>query len=114
MIKYNIKNHDSFSSSKKRGNSKIRSDRISSRHDSSKLIYMREIKALEVLVKKLKRELEGVLSSSPAEGQDEAPAINFNSNAYVSKEIELGVKIKNSELKLENAKKRFHFLYNDK
>ena len=49
------------------------------------------------------------MALTEAEASEIADAID--SGAYVSKEIEIGVKIRDLEKKLELAKKRYQFLF---
>ena len=52
-----------------------------------------------------------MLDLSPTSADSLILASDFDSNDYVSKDIELGVKIRNTEIKLDIAKKRFEFLF---
>jgi len=59
----------------------------------------------------MKRERENMLDLSPSHAQSLVLASDFNSDEYVKKDIELGVKIRNDEIKLEIAKKQYEYLF---
>jgi len=100
-----------FVESLKRNNSKIRADRAASISEDTQLVYKRQIEDLSVLIRKMKREQENMLDLSPTDAQSLVLATDFDSKTYVEKDVELGVKIRNTEIKLEIAKKRYAHLF---
>ena len=52
-----------------------------------------------------------MLDLSPTDALSLVLASDFDSKAYVEKDIELGVKIRNAKIKLEIAKQRFNYLF---
>jgi len=100
-----------FKESLYRNNSKIRKDRADSIIEDAELIYKREIEDLEVQMKKMQREQENMLDLSPTNAMNLTLASDFDSKVYVDKDIELGVKIRNVEIKLEIARKRYAYLF---
>jgi len=52
-----------------------------------------------------------MLDLSPTNAQSLVLASDFDSNAYIAKDIEIGVKIRNAEIKLEIAKARYGYLF---
>jgi hypothetical protein len=100
-----------FISSLKRNNKQIRDDRAASISEDTQLIYKRKIEDLELSIKKMKREQENMLDLSPTNAQSLILASDFKSDEYVEKDIELGVKIRNVEIQLEIAKKRYNYLF---
>ena len=74
-------------------------------------IYKREIQDLARLIQYLKKQKEDLsaMTLTEAEASDIADAID--SGVYVSKEIEIGLKIRDLEKKLASAKKRYQFLF---
>ena len=100
-----------FLSSLKRNNQKIRDDRANSIAEDTQLMYKRQIEDLQVTVKRLKREQENMLDLSPTTADSLVLASDFDSKAYVDKDVELGVKIRNLEIKLEIALKRYNYLF---
>ena len=100
-----------FKESLYRNNSKIRKDRADSIIEDAELIYKREIEDLEVKMKKMEREQENMLDLSPTNAMNLTLASDFDSKVYVDKDIDLGVKIRNIEIKLEIARKRYSYLF---
>ncbi len=100
-----------FKESLYRNNSKIRKDRADSIIEDAQLIYKREIEDLEVQMKKMQREQENMLDLSPTNAMNLTLASDFESKVYVDKDIELGVKIRNVNIKLDIARKRYAYLF---
>lgn len=100
-----------FVASLKRNNKQIRDDRATSISEDTELIYKRQIEDLDLSIKKMKREQENMLDLSPTNAQSLVLASDFDSAAYVAKDIELGVRIRNAEITLEIAKNRFAYLF---
>jgi hypothetical protein len=102
-----------FVESLKRNNKKIREDRADTICEDSKLRYRRAVEDLDLNIKKMKREQENMLDLSPTDAQSLVLASDFDANVYVSKDLELGLKIRNEEIKLEIAKKRYNYLFGE-
>jgi hypothetical protein len=100
-----------FGASLKRNNKQIRDDRATAITEDTQLVYKREIEDLMLSIKKMKREQENMLDLSPTNAQSLIVASDFDSKNYVSKDIEIGVKIRNSEIKLEIATARYNYLF---
>lgn len=100
-----------FVESLKRNNSKIRADRAQAIAEDTELVYKRQIEDLQLSIRKMKREQENMLDLSPTDAKSLVLASDFNSTEYVQKDIDLGVKIRNTEIKLEIARKRFNYLF---
>jgi hypothetical protein len=100
-----------FQESLYRNNAKIRKDRADAIIEDAELIYKREIEDLDVEMKRLVREQENMLDLSPTNAMNLTLASDFNSKEYVAKDLEIGVKIRNLEIKLEIARKRFAYLF---
>jgi hypothetical protein len=109
-----IKTDGAFIDSLKRNNKQIREDRATAITEDAQLLYKREIEDLEVQIKRMKREQENMLDLSPENAMSLKLASDFDAKAYVNKDIELGVKIRNSEIKLEIASKRYNYLFGGK
>lgn len=102
-----------FVSSLKRNNSKIRADRATAIAEDTELVYKRQIEDLELSIKKMKRDQENMLDLSPTDAQSLVLASDFKSEEYVAKDVKLGVDIRNAEIKLEIARKRFNYLFGE-
>jgi len=100
-----------FMESLKRNNRKIRDDRAAAIGEDTQLIYKRSMEDLQLSIKKMEREQENMLDLSPTDAQSLVLASDFDSTAYVDKDIDLGVKIRNAGIKLEVAERRYNHLF---
>lgn len=100
-----------FLASLKRNNKQIRDDRAQAIGEDTQLVYKRKVEDLQLSITKMKREQENMLDLSPTNAQSLILASDFNSSEYVQKDIDLGVKIRNEEIKLEIAKRRYEYLF---
>jgi hypothetical protein len=100
-----------FIESLKRNNKQIRSDRAEAIGEDAQMIYRRSIEDLQVKIKRMEREQENMLDMSPDNAMSLKLASDFDAAAYVSKDVELGVRIRNSKIKLEIAQKRYAYLF---
>lgn len=102
-----------FIESLKRNNKQIRDDRATAIAEDAQLIYKREVEDLELQIKRIKRDQENMLDLSPANAQSLVLASDFDAKDYVVKDLKLGVDIRNLEIKLEIAKKRYQYLFGE-
>ncbi len=102
-----------FIESLKRNNKKIRDDRATSIAEDTQIIFKREIEDLQISIKRMKRERDNMLDLSPTHAQSLVLASDFDSKEYVNKDLDLGVKIRNSEIKLEIAEERYNYLFGE-
>lgn len=100
-----------FLSSLKRNNKQIRDDRAAAIGEDTQLLYKRQIEDLQVTIKRMEREQENMLDLSPANSLSLVLASDFDSTAYVQKDVELGVRIRNETIKLGIAQKRYQYLF---
>jgi hypothetical protein len=100
-----------FIESLKRNNRQIRNDRAEAIAEDAFIMYRRQVEDLEVKIKRMKRDRENMLDLSPDHAMSLQLASDFDSEAYVQKDIDLGVNIRNAEIKLEIAKKQFNYLF---
>lgn len=100
-----------FISSLKRNNKQIRDDRAIAIAEDAQMIYKRQIEDQEHEIKKMKRDRENMMDLSPDSAMSLKLASDFNAVEYVSKDIELGVKIRNAEIKLEISRKQYEYLF---
>lgn len=101
----------SFIESLRRNNKKIRDDRALAIVEDAELVYKREVEDLELQVKKTKRDRDNMLDLSPVNADSLVLATDFNSKDFVNRDIELGVKIRNLEIRLEIARSRYNELF---
>ncbi len=100
-----------FVSSLKRNNREIRDDRATAIAEDTELVYKRKIEDLEIKIKKMRREQEYMLDLSPTTTQSLILASDFNCEEYVEKDIDLGIKIRNTEITLDIARQRYDYLF---
>jgi hypothetical protein len=100
-----------FIASLKRNNRQIRDDRATAISEDAQMLYRRAVEDLDVNLKRLKRDRENMLDLSPENATSLKLASDFNADEYVRKDIELGVAIRNAEIKLEIAKKQYEHLF---
>jgi hypothetical protein len=94
-----------------RNNKSIKRDRAVAIAEDAQLLYKREIEDLEVQRRKLQRERQNMLDLSPTNADSLVLASDFNAKAFVEKDIEIGVKLRNIEIKLDIAKKSYDELF---
>lgn len=100
-----------FIASLKRNNKQIRDDRALAIYEDTELLYKRQMEDLDVQLKRMKREQENMLDLSPTDARSLVLASDFDSAEYCRKDVELGVQIRNTEIKLEIAQKRYSYLF---
>lgn len=102
-----------FVSSLVRNNKKIREDRAIAIAESAETYYKRKVEDTQLEIKRLKRERENMLDMSPSDANSLVLATDFDAQAFVEKDIELGTKIRNLEIKLEIAQQRYNTLFTE-
>jgi hypothetical protein len=100
-----------FVDSLKRNNKQIRHDRAEAIAEDAQIVFRRKVEDLELKIKKMKRERENMLDLSPSHAQSLILASDFDAEEYANKDIELGVQIRNTEIKHEIAKARYELLF---
>ncbi|MGS2763546.1 hypothetical protein [Sinomicrobium sp. M5D2P9] len=108
------KTSGAFLESLKRNNDKIRGDRAVAIVEDAQIMYKREAEDLALMLKKLKREQENMLDLSPTDANSLVLASDFDAKGYVGKDLEMAVKIRNLEIKLELAVNRYEYLFGEK
>lgn len=107
-------NNGAFIESLKRNNRQIREDRALNISEDAELLYKRKIEDLEVYIKKLKRDQENMLDLSPESATSLKLASDFDAAQFVDKDNELAVNIREKEIRLNLAKKRYNYLFGGK
>ena len=100
-----------FGESLQRNNKQIRHDRAIAITEDAEMIYKRTVEDMEIEVKRLKRERESLLDLSPTNADSLVLATDFNSKSFVEKDIEIGLKVRNVEIKLDIARERYSHLF---
>lgn len=100
-----------FVTSLMRNNKQIRDDRALAIAEDAELLFKREVEDVNTELKRLKRDRDNMLDLS---GTDKNKIINpsdFDARAFVGKDLELGLKIRDCEIKLEILSKRYNELF---
>lgn len=100
-----------FISSLVRNNRKIREDRAVAIQEAAALVYKREVEDTEIKIKQLRREREAMLDLSPENSMSLVLASDFDEKAFVEKDLNIGIQLRNLEIKLEIAKARYNYLF---
>ena len=100
-----------FMLSLKRNHKDIRGDRAAAIGEDAQIMYRRAVEDLEVNIKRLQRDRENMLDLSPTTTITLKLASDFDSHEFVTKDIELGVKIRNAEIQLDIARKQYTYLF---
>jgi len=96
-----------------RNNRQIKQDRALVITESAEMIYKRTIEDMEITLKQMRRERDNMLDLSPTNTQSLVLASEFDAGAFVSKDIELGVTMRNLTIKLEIARERYNTLFTE-
>jgi hypothetical protein len=94
-----------------RNNKKIRNDRAIAIVEQAEMVYKREVEDLNMQKKQLTRERDNMLDLSPTNADSLTLASDFDAKEFVNKDIELGVKLRNLEIKIEIAGTRYKQLF---
>jgi hypothetical protein len=101
-----------FMSSLKRANKQIKADRALTIVEDAELVFKREIEDMERDIKLWKRQLEGALDLSPDNSLSLVPAAkDFDPIAFKDEQVALTKKIRNKEIELMLATKRYNHLF---
>jgi len=100
-----------FLESLKRNNKQIREDRATAIAEDTDLLFKRTIEDMQMKIKRMERERDNMLDLSPSDARSLVLASDFDATAFVDKDVELGVKIRNEKIKLELAMARYEHLF---
>jgi hypothetical protein len=100
-----------FVDSLTRNNSKIKKDRAEAIGEDAQVVFKRVVEDLEIEIKKKRRDRENMLDLSPENAMSLMVASDFDAVLFVKKDLELGVAIRNLEIKLEIAGARYDELF---
>ena len=94
-----------------RNNAKIRQDRADAIAEVAQVTFKRAVEDIELRIRKLKRERENMLDLSPDHALSLKLAEDFDAQEFTEKDISIGVQIRNEEIRLEIATKRYNYLF---
>jgi len=93
-----------------RNNKQIRDERAIAIIEDAELEYKRSVENMERDLKTLKREREAMLDLSPGNSYSLTPE-KFDTGIFVKKHVELGIQIREMEIKLDIAQKGYNELF---
>lgn len=102
-----------FIESLKRNNDQIREDRAVAIGEDSQLIYRRRVEDIALKIKKIEREQEGLIDVSPLD-KNSLTFADFQPEEFVERDLELSLILRNLNIQLEIAEKRFEYLFGKK
>ena len=102
-----------FIESLQRNNDQIGEDRARIIGEDAELIYRRRVEDIELKIKRLEREQEGLIDISPLD-KNSLTFADFQPEAFVQKDIELSLIIRNLNIQLELTRIRFEYLFGKK
>lgn len=100
-----------FIASLKRNNKEIRDDRAAAIAEDACVMYRRRVEDLELQLNRMKRDRENMLDMSPDNVFSLKLASDFKADEFVARDVDLGVKIRNTEITLEIAQKQYNRLF---
>ena len=101
----------SFVSSLRRNNKQIRDDRALAIAEDAQLIFKREVEDLQTELKRVKRDRDNMLDLGGNNTTNIISLSDFDAKDFVTKDLELGLKIRNLEIKLEIASASYNTLF---
>lgn len=102
-----------FIESLKRNNDQIREDRAVAIGEDSQLIYRRRVEDIALKIKRVEREQEGLIDVSPLD-KNSLTFADFQPEQFVERDFELSLILRNLNIQLEIAEKRFEYLFGKK
>jgi hypothetical protein len=102
-----------FKNSLKRNNKQIRDDRAEGIAEDAQLGYQRKIQDMRMEQKRLTRKRNNMLDLSPTNADSLMLGEDFNSTKFIGDDIQIGVDLRNLEIKLEIAEGRYKELFGD-
>jgi hypothetical protein len=100
-----------FVSSLVRNNSKIKRDRAEAIGEDAEVVFKRTVEDIAIEIRKKERERDNMLDMSPTNAMSLMVANDFDAASFVSKDLGLGVEIRNLKIKLEIASSRYDELF---
>jgi len=100
-----------FVASLKRNNTKIRQDRADAIGEDVELIYKRAVEDIQVEIRALERDRDNMLDMSPDNAFSIIKADSVDADEFTKKDLEIGVKLRNLEIKQEIATARYAILF---
>ena len=100
-----------FVKSLTRNNRDIKKDRAVTIAETAELKYRQYVENLRIQFSQLKRERDVMLDLAPTTTDSLVSASGFNPDDFIVKDMKLGIDIRQLEIKLEIAEKRYNELF---
>jgi hypothetical protein len=100
-----------FVDSLTRNNKQIRADRALAIAEDAELLFKREVEDITTALKLARRERDAMLDLGGTSVTTIISQSDFNAKEFVAKDLELGLRIRNLEIKLEIAQTRYNELF---
>jgi len=102
-----------FVTSLRRNNKQIRDDRALAITEDAELLFKREVEDILTELKRVRRDRDNMLDLGGNNTTNIISLSDFNAKDFVDKDLQLGLKIRNLEIKLEIAEGRYKELFNE-
>jgi hypothetical protein len=96
-----------------RNNRDIKADRAKAIIRDSKTIYRRRVEDYALQIEQLKAKREAMLDLSPSHAGSLTPAKDFDANSFMEIDDELGIEIRDAQIRFNLAKTRYEKLYGE-
>jgi len=106
-----LKNKGTFASMLVRTNSKLRTDRGLIIVGATEKSYRRTIEDLQDEMDNLTIDQSSMMDINPGNTQTIINPTDFDHAGYVKRDLEMGIRIRNTQIKLEVAKERYEALF---
>jgi len=106
-----VQNPGQFYNILRRNNTTIREDRASQISEDAELIYRRLIEDIERGMKTLQRQRVQMMDVSPLTIESLEPAKGFDPNKFVETDLNIGLKLRESQIRLDIAVERYELLF---
>jgi hypothetical protein len=100
-----------FASSLLRNSSKIKEDRAITIFRNAERFYKRKVEDLEARIQDLETERDSQLDMSPTDINSLVLASDFNAEKFYDTDMKLTLEIREANIKLEEARKRYNELF---
>lgn len=102
-----------FGTALKRSNKQIKDSRADSIIRKAQTKYKRTIEDLIETKTEMEAEREEMLDMSPTNSMNLVVASDFDPEGFIKKDLEIGVKLRNLDIKIEIAKERYTYLFGE-
>ena len=102
----------SFVTSLRRNNKQIRDDRALAIAEDAEMLFKREVEDCATELKRLRRDRDNMLDLGGTETTKIISATDFDAKDFVARDLKLGLKIRETEIKYDILVKRYNELFN--